>query len=283
MIAYASLDVTKNELKATSTVEDAKLYERILQCSARVDGLFQQRRPLFAPYIETRQFLLSPERTNYEWNTFYFGDFLLALTSVTVGGQALTVGSQVAAWPSLLSPIHRLRLTNLTDSWWNFCTTPLAPILVEINGIWGLHRDYTNAWLKVDDLQGNITDSATTLTVADVDGADPYGRVPRLSQGHLLRIGTEYLAVASVNTSSNVVTVRRGVNGSTAAAHSTGDDVEVWQVESSVERLVARQAAFMYARRGAFESANITDIGQVEFPSDQLGEVRGIMQSFSYD
>lgn len=280
---YASLDVTKRELKAESTVEDAKLYDRIMQCSARVDGLFQQRRPMFAPYIESRQFLLVPEYVNSYYNIFLFNDFLLSLTSVSVNGTTLTVGTTVEAWPTLSSPIHKLRLKDASNSWYDYCSSDLSPMMITINGIWGFHRDYAYAWLHVDDLQGSLNDSATTFTVADADGADPYGRTPRFSQGNLLRVGTEYMLVASVNTTTNVITVYRGVNGSTAAAHSSGDDVEVWQVEPSVERLVSRQASFMYARRGAFESANITDFGQIQFPSDLLGEVRGIMQVFAYE
>lgn len=279
---YITLAQAKSELKAETTTDDAKVYSYIRQFSARVDRLFQSRRPVFAPYVESRQIRVAPEAVNTQDNTLYFPDNLLAISTVVAGTTGLTSGTDFEAWPTLSSPIHRLRLLSTGNDWYSYCTTDGTPLFVTIAGIWGFHSDYANAWAHVDDLVGNITASVTSLTVADVDGGDLYGQTPRISAGNLLRIGTEYLEVLATNTTTNVVTVRRGVNGSTAAAHTTGDDVEVWQVEESLLR-IARQVAFMYARRGAFESSTVTDFGVVNFPSDILSEIRGIMQGFAYD
>lgn len=281
MTLYATLAQAKSELQASLTVQDPLLLGLVRTASRRLDRLFQSRRPLFAPFVESRQFRVNAQAVNSWDNTFYFPDNLLALSAVTAGTTVLTVGTDVEAWPSLASPIHRLHLL-LAKSWYDYQTNNQTPLYVTINGIWGFHTDYPNAWAHVDDLAGNISDSATSITVANVDGADLYGVTPRISAGNLLRIGTEYLEVTATDTAANTATVRRGVNGSTAAAHVTGDDVETWQVEEPVQR-IARQVAFMAARRGAFESQSITDLGVINFPSDILGEIRGVMAAYGYE
>lgn len=285
-MTYATLAEAKQELKAgtaSNTVEDAKLYTHIRTVSARLDLEFSQRRPFFAPYIESRQVRITPANINSYDNVLYINQNLLALTSVTVNGTALTVGTTVEAWPTLASPFRALRLMDVTNDWYNYCSSTYAPLFATINGVWGFHRDYPNAWLSVDTLAAAIVSaSATTFTVADVDGSDPYGRTPRISAGNWLKIDDEYLEVVSTDTATNTVTVRRGVNGSTAATHAISSAVSVWQVEEPVKRANARQAAFLYARQGAFESSVITDIGTLNYPSDWLGEVKRIIQEYSY-
>ena len=115
-----------------------------------------------------------------------------------------------------------------------------------------------------------------------MDGANPRGYSPRISAGNLLLIDDEYLEVTATNTTTNVVTVIRGANGSTAATHLIAAPVSVWQVEDNIKRVTARQAGLLYARRGAFETANITEIGIIQYPVDLLAELRGVLQGYSY-
>lgn len=285
MTLYASLAEVKSELKASSTVDDAKVIENIRQASARIDALLFQRRPMFAPWIESRELLVDGANVNSWLNTIKFDAHLLAASGVTRGTSSLVIGTDVELWPVLQSPASMLRLKSRYSSWYSDCDNcDGTPLMVTIAGTWGFNRDYANAWLTVDALAAAITTTtATTFTVADVDGADGYGRTPRISAGNLLRIDSEFMEVVSTNTSTNVITVKRGVNGSTAATHIIASNVEVWQVEEIVKRAVIRQAAFMYARRGAYESSNITDVGVVNFPSDLLGEVRGMVQAYAYE
>lgn len=282
MPTYASLDEIKAELKTTSTTDDAKVRRLALQASARLDRIFDVRRPLFFPYIETRQFLMDYDLINSALGTFRFRDNLLAVSSATAGSETLTVGTTVELWPTLASPSQYLRLKNVGDSWYTYCTSDGSPQSVTIVGTWGFNRDYPNAWIAVDALASGINASVTSMTVADADGADQYGFTPRFSPGQLLKIDDEFLEVTAVNTGTQVLTVRRGVFGSTAAVHSSSASVYVWQVEEPVKRLIARQTAFMYARQGAFESATINDFGVINFPADLLSEVYGILQGYAY-
>jgi len=281
MTFYATLADAKAELKATSTTDDDKLFERLRAISRRVDAKFHSPRPFFAPYIETREWLIDMFHVDSTLRTFYLGVPLLSLTAAVLGDTTMTVGTTIEAWPNLQPPYYKVRLMNRSDNWYRFCNSD-DPVMATLTGQWGWHRDFANAWLKVDDLQADINASVTSITVADVDGTDDLGRSPLLSAGNLIRIGTEFMEATATDTAAETVTVRRAVNGSTAAAHVANDDVEVWEIHEPVRRAVARQAAILYARRGAFESLNITDIGAVNFPADLLAEFRNIMQELAY-
>src|SRR5690606_35601661 len=138
---------------------------------------------------------------------------VLELTSVSLGNTSLTINTDVEAWPDTTAPIRTLRLTSLERSWYRDAAANCdgTPLTVTLGGIFGIHRDYTNAWSSVDTLAAAIiSTTSTTFTVADVDGADEYGLTPRVSPGHLVRIDDEIMEVTATNTTTNVVTVRRG-------------------------------------------------------------------------
>lgn len=286
MTLYCSLTDAKDENKATGTTDDNYLLRAIRTVSRRIDREFAAKRPVFAPVIETRKIRSDSTRVNSWDNTLRLDGPLLAVTTVSIGTTALTVGTNVEGYPDVnMPPFSHLRITKCDTYHWyyNDCDDCRAPLFATITGTWGFHSDYTNAWQKVDDLAADITSSATSLTVADIDGADVYGITPRIAAGSLLKLDTEFIEVTATNISTNVATVRRGVNGSTAAAHTTGADVYVWQVEDPIRRVTARQAGLLYARRGAFTTVEITGLGsEVRYPADLLPELRAVLQDYSY-
>jgi hypothetical protein len=292
--SYTSIDYTKSVMAATSagavqtTLDNSRLLNNQRTVSRRLDSKLGSKRPLFVPYNEARDFLVTSDKIDSTLNTFDisyhpFGGYLLAITAVTIGSTTLVVGTDVVGYlSSTVPPYKYLRLRTGTD-WYNYCSTnTLDPLTLTVTGIWGVHRDYANAWVHVDDLAANITASAVTLTVVDVDGADQYGITPRISAGNVIRIGTEYMDVTATATGTNVVTVIRGVNGSTAAAHTAADDVDVWQVEEPVRHITARQTGLMYQRAGAYVNVEISGMSEIRFPTDLLQEVYGVIQDISY-
>lgn len=288
MTLYATLADAKANLRADTTTDDNTLLRFLRILSRRVDKLFGTRymewAPYFMPSTESRRYLVTSGRVNSTLDTFRFGDPLLSLTAATVGDTTLTINTDVETWPQNVTPARMLRLKgSSTYSWYGYCTSDGSPLEVVITGIWGYHHDWANAWASVDTLSANINASVTSLTVSDIDGTDLYGLTPRISAGNVLKIGTEYLEVTATNTTTNVATVRRGILGTTAAAHTSGDAVATFQVYDSVKHAVANQAAKMYAKRGAYESTQITDIGTIQFPADFMAEFRNIMMEMGYD
>lgn len=283
---YAPLDYAKYTMGAgpdADTLNDNRLLQKLRTVSRRIDALMDPttKRQVFAPWVQTRTFRVMPGDVSSWDNTLRIPWSLLAFTSATLGGSAL---SAVEAWPSGITPVEYLRLTGCCDTWYSDPTCGDGPLLVTITGTWGIHRDWANAWLAVDALQAAIVSaSATTLTVADADGADPYGIAPRISVGDLLKIDSEYLEVGGVNASTNVVTVTRGANGTTAATHSNGATVYRFEVEEPIKQVTARQAGLMTERTGAYTTVEISQLGsEVRYPVDLLVELRAVLGEYNY-
>lgn len=283
MTSYASLAQVKAELKADLTTNDAitQNYARIV--SARIDLIMGQE-DYFAPYIDTRYYEVDPRNVNSRKGILWLNDNLLAATAITAGTTALTLGSNVEYYPRAKTPYPALRLTDCcSNTWYSYAcgADPCDLLEVTITGTFGYRTRYpTDGWLAADTLNGAINASVTTITVTDVDGADYYGITPRISAGNLLQIDSEWLEVTATNTTNNTATVRRAANGSTAAAHNNGATVSVWYPETVITRITARQAAALYARRGAFEGAVMTEVGIVTYPADLLSELVGVLSEF---
>ncbi len=92
-----------------------------------------------------------------------------------------------------------------------------AGVALSISGLWGWHDRWRSAWCDSGDALGSAADaSASTIAVANVDGADAIGASPRFQVGQLLRIVDEYLRVTEIDSAGNTLTVLRGVQGTIA-------------------------------------------------------------------
>jgi hypothetical protein len=152
---------------------------------------------------------------------------------------------------------------------------------VVVTGTWGYHHDYAHAWIEVNTLSAAIPDASVTgITVGGVFGGDPRLIGERYSYGSLIRVDDEMMQVLEVNTSTNELTVIRGANGSTAISHADGATVELFEGEDPIRRVTARQAALLYARRGAFEVQQVDGFGITTYPQDLLMELRGTLGSY---
>lgn len=278
---YTTLDAVKAELKASLTTDDARIKGYIAYISRRLDSEFAARVPLFEPYIETRRKPIASQWVNSYENTLMLNDYILSLSSLQVADETVTA---VEVWSDFSPfPATKLHLTSDSAGWYSFCLDTRKPYTALVTGVWGWNKDYANAWKSLDTLQAAIVSTtATTLTVADADGADELGLTPRFSYGNLIKVDSEYMLVTATNTTTNVLTVQRGVNGSTAATHSNGAAVSVWRMDENIQRAATRQVAFLQARQGTFQSSDNTGLGTLTFPTDLLQEVRAIQQVMNY-
>jgi hypothetical protein len=140
---------------------------------------------------------------------------------------------------------------------------------VKITGVWGWHRDYAAAWQNSKDaLAASVTAAATTLTVADADGADAMGLTPRFDVGQLLRIDDEYMTVTTVTAgTTNSLSVVRACNGTTAAIHAKDAVIYVWRADELVRQATLIQAVRWFKRgQSAFQDVSAAlELGQLTF------------------
>jgi hypothetical protein len=288
-VAYCTLDDAKLELATDATSDDDKLQRYIRTASRRVDGVLRNRVPLFAPYTETRRIIVTPHAIDSANGTLNLGtNFLLEASGVTsAGGIVLTPSTQWDYYPTPnATPYSQLRRVSCCGSWYDWCNSDCDPYrYISIAGVWGYHTDYATAWQTSDTLAAAVVStSATEITLTNADGTDTYYSIPRLSVGSLIRIDTEIMDVIRINYNTNKATVRRGVLGTTAATHNNGTAVYAWQVEEPIRRGVARQAAFMNARRGRFDVTTGDGLGgTTRYPQDLLPELVSILNEYQYD
>ena len=72
MTWYATLADARSELDADGTTEDPILADKVRVASRRADATFRSRRPFFAPYSETRDWLVEPARVDSWLRLFHF-------------------------------------------------------------------------------------------------------------------------------------------------------------------------------------------------------------------
>lgn len=143
-----------------------------------------------------------------------------------------------------------------------------APWSVRVTGVWGWRREYATAWAAVDAVQNNpLTAGATSMTVVDADGVDEWGVAKRLQVGQVVRLGSEFVFVASVNETTNTVGIVRGQNGTTAAQHAQLTAVEVWRPEPLVVQATIVQASRTFKRglQGFEDAAASAELGRVTY------------------
>jgi hypothetical protein len=125
-----------------------------------------------------------------------------------------------------------------------------------IDGLWG----HGGQWVNATTLNGAIADSSATSFTATASHG--------LEQGMVVKIDSEYLFVREVVT--NAITVSRGYNGSTAAAHSNGAAVSYWQADDQVRGLVRRLCQWAVEQIKSPVAGAVT-IGDFSYPVDTAG------------
>ncbi|MGB1285114.1 MAG: hypothetical protein ACPG7F_01160 [Aggregatilineales bacterium] len=282
---YTTLAAVKTELQSDNTTIDNELYGKIRATSRLIDkALFGSNRAVFAPTTETRSFRLRNDRIDRAYRIYTFAnslkDSLFTLESVVLNGTTVSGATLYQVTPN--RPATALQLPSGT-TWHRYCNASSTPPTIRITGVWGYHEDYANAWENEDTLQADITASATSLAVADVDGSDTWGETPRLSAGNLLKVNDEIMLVTATDTAADTAAVRRGMQGTTAAAHTSGDTVSVWQLDTALRLMVARQVAAQYAKQGGYTDMDISGGATQRGVSTFLPELLTYLNSFNYD
>lgn len=140
---------------------------------------------------------------------------------------------------------------------------------IKVRGWWGYREYYTrDGWQPSGNTVLNddgINASATTIQVADINGAQFNGETPRFSPGQWIRITTddetelmEIVATAEGESPAHdTITVVRGQRGTTAAAHDKSDQIDIFYPQPEVVKAFTRWMAYAYNRRGVYESITV--------------------------
>lgn len=241
---YATLTQVRRYLQLASaeTNDDALLTEFIRHacryCDSRAGTSFQ-------PVLEVRRFNVPAS------GLLQFDDHLLQLLALTnEDGQSIDL-ADVETLPLNGTPKFALSVVNASG-------------VVSVSGVWGYHDDYARAWVTSGDAVGNvggISAAATSITVTNANASASDLQSPRFQAGQLIKIDDEYLDVLSVT--ATTLTVQRGVNGTTAAAHDAAAPISIWRAMDNVVMAVLRLTAWRYRQKDAnvFDTTTILGTG----------------------
>lgn len=222
-------------LGATGTSDDALLLDMIRAISRDIDDLSQKQH---YPSVETRYFDV-PEDGSRQLD---LDKLLLAVTTLTNGDGTVIAASEYNPLPRNQTPYYALRLKENTTNWWTTDGGGNRESVIALAGIWGHHRDYANAWEDTSGALAAAISSAGAATFTVTTGT--------VKAGYLLKIDSEYLYASSVSVgASDIVTVVRGVNGSTPATHLISAPVYRWTPGAAIELLCRQAAAATYKLR----------------------------------
>ena len=164
---------------------------------------------------------------------------LLELTTLTNGDGTVITSADYKLYPLNSYPKSELMLLPKQYAWQlDAYGTPYGAI--SLAAICGYSDDYADAWV----------DTLATLSAAITIAGQTTVTVPTglISVGDLLKIGSEYIYASGVAVSTtDTLTMVRGVNGSTAVAHLISTPIYRWNPGAEIEMLV-RRAATAYTK-----------------------------------
>ena len=209
-------------------------------------------------------------------------DDLLALDSVVNGNVVVIPLTELVTEPANLYPKHILRLKRGSDYRWLPGTNGEREQVIAVAGLWGYRQGYATAWVNsldtVRDL-GGISATAATITVSDADAAAADLESPRFQAGQLLKLADEFVTVLAVNTTTNVLTVARAANGTTAAVHAQGVAVFIFRPAGKIQLAATRLVVWRYRQKdvNTFDKSTSFETGITIVPATIPNDIRSLL------
>lgn len=241
---YATLtDVrTRAKMLSTDTGDDGLLKIYLRNATIWISTTFRT----FAPVYQTLLYDALGKRVNA--TCLDTEADLLEVITLTNGDSVAVTSGQYFLVPANIYPKWRIQLKASSGLMWTYATDWQQAI--SVSAYWGYHEGYALAF--VDTLEdvplGGITSSATSITLTDVDGSDAKG-FTRFEVGSLIRMENELVKVTDVNTTTNVLTLARGVNGTAGTAHLAGVGISRFDVQGDVREACADLVVYLYRNR----------------------------------
>lgn len=229
---YKNFVTARGQTATTDATDDAIIKDLLEQASRYLDGETGRQ---FYPTIETRLYDV-PNTRRLKLD----GDLLEVLT-LTNGDTTTLSSTEYITHPANTSPYSALSIRETSTQRWVTSTNANTEQVISVRAIWGYCERYASrGWKSGGTLGANISDT-TTLAFTMTAGHT-------LQAGQIVKIDTELYNIDSVSTNT-ITPVQRGDNGSTAATHTSGTTVYIWQPDTRAKLAVIDQANIDYDER----------------------------------
>ena len=275
---YVTMAELKAELSRDDIKDDNLLKSKCFNASRLFDLACHRH---FFPVYETRYYDHPGDYvsafTAINNSRLLLDEDLLAVDTLTTDNGGTTIASADyilrRGKSSNFPPFNNIELkTNGTTTIFSYSGTPQESNAV--TGWWGYHEDWGNAWLDSGDTVQDdpLSDSATTVTVDNARNFEPQ---------QLIRLGTEYAYIESINTTAETLTVKRGVNGTTAASHLQDTTIYIYQVQSDISEIVKQWAVFLTRLKNSpYGVGGVAELGQTEISSLKRSDLYGMAKAY---
>lgn len=206
--------VREQYIGSSSDKRDDVIAQLITRTSRQIDAICQR---VFVPRIVTQLYDANQSAS------LVLDDDLLEVLTLTNGDGLTISASDFALYPLNASAKYKIVLKGSSGKSFVGSSEGDSEGAITVAGIWGYHDRYDTAWVD----SGATLTASINASVTSIAGVSTQS----IRAGQLVRIDTEYLYVRSVAidaTNGDTLTVSRAANGSTAAAHNSGEILEVW-------------------------------------------------------
>ena len=285
---YATLEQVKRYVGLTTltATQEARLMD-FLPWATDLINTYKGRR--YDARVETRQFDVPTSGASgfgvFDWSLqaarpippLRLDEDLLELSELLNGDGEEIESTQYVLEPANQSPKNRIRLRGTAAVYWVGGDDGNEQA-IRVTGLWGYHDNYAKAWADSGDTVQDdpLAADALTLTAADADGQAKDLRSPRFQAGQLLRLEDELVYVLAVDADTNQLSVERGYNGSTAAEHAAGTEIEIWRVVGNIEQACVRLVKWRYTQKDTdnFDRVYVAGSGVVSVSSAIPSDVK---------
>jgi len=181
-----------------------------------------------------------------------------------------------------LQPYNNIRLKDDSGSLFNFSGTPQQAVWVD--AITGFREDYDiDGWLNAGaSLTASCTSKIITLSISGSAGINELGHSQRITPQMLLKIEDEFIYVNS-GSDASTINVVRGARGTTATSHASGTQLYSFWVESEIEFLTKRLAAWGYMQQNNPFGNTLAapQFGTIEIPSSWPEDVKERIKKYT--
>lgn len=253
-------------IRSTTTTYDNLILELSKRISRLIDGHCGR---VFFPKSDTRYF--DGDGSTEQWiddcleitTLSYSKDDGVNYSAYTSADYYATVAGDHARMESYTKLVANVSWTAAISCF------PRGQRSIKLVGIFGYAADRDQVWEdSQDEVESNpLAAGDTSCTVNDADGADLWDVTPRFQVGQLVKIEDEVCEVTGVNTGTNALTLVRGRNGTTAAAHVQNTDITIWRACEQVKQANIIQAIRQMERgfQGFGDARANPDLGEMMF------------------
>ena len=234
---YATLAQFKDYWKsrggtnATDTADDVVI-DNLLETASRF--LDSKTGRYFYPRIESLVYDAPDGRT------INLNADLQSIISFTNGDGTTISSTEYNLLPRNYTPKYALQLKQNSTIIWEPDSNGDYEGVISLTGFCAFHPFYSEAWKSGGTLGADIAStSAATFTMTA-------GHT--LAIGQIIKIDNEIMIVSDVSTNT-ITPTKRGDNGSTAATHTNGTTVSIWQPMEEARNAACEIANTAYRRR----------------------------------